>query len=105
MDELQGKFPCARRWSGISAVKARGRLRRSSKVRCKGAMRALADIPSMETDHTVTIYIEHASFPNWEGTERKSPFTLTGDEFKHTVANPTTGGANVTGEIAWKRVH
>jgi hypothetical protein len=58
-----------------------------------------------ETDHTVTFYIEHASFPNWEGTERKSPFTLTGDEFKYTVANPTTGGANVTGEVEWKRVH
>lgn len=58
-----------------------------------------------ETDHTVTFHIEHASFPNWEGTERKSPFTLTGDEFKYTVANPTTGGANVTGEVAWKRLH
>jgi hypothetical protein len=57
-----------------------------------------------ETDHTVTFYIEHASFPNWEGTERKSSFTFTGDEFKYTVAHPTTGGPNVTGEVAWKRV-
>jgi len=58
-----------------------------------------------ETDHTVTFHIEHASFPNWEGTERRSPFTLTANEFKYTVPNPTTGGANVTGEVAWKRVH
>ena len=58
-----------------------------------------------ETDHTITFHIEHASFPNWEGSERRSPFTLTADEFKYTVPTPTTGGANVTGEVAWKRVH
>jgi hypothetical protein len=57
-----------------------------------------------EVDHTVTFHIEHASFPNWEGTERKSPFTLMGDVFKYTVANPTTGGANVTGEVVWRRI-
>lgn len=56
-----------------------------------------------EADHTVTFHIEHASFPNWEGSERKSPFTLADDEFKYTVANPTTGGPNVTGEVVWKR--
>jgi hypothetical protein len=58
-----------------------------------------------ETDHTVTFHIEHATFPNWEGSERKSPFTLVDDEFKFTVAHPTTGGPNVTGEVAWKRIH
>jgi hypothetical protein len=57
-----------------------------------------------QTDHIVTFHIEHATFPNWEGTERESPFTLMGDEFKFTVAHPTTGGPNVTGEVAWKRV-
>jgi hypothetical protein len=27
------------------------------------------------------------------------------NEFKFTVAHPTTGGPNVTGEVAWKRIH
>lgn len=58
-----------------------------------------------DTDHAITFHIEHASFPNWEGTERKSTFTLTDDKFEYSVANPTTGGANVTGEVAWKRIH
>jgi Lipocalin-like domain len=58
-----------------------------------------------ETDHTVTFHIEHATFPNWEGTERISPFTLIGDEFKVIIAHPTTGGPNVTGEVVWKRIH
>lgn len=58
-----------------------------------------------EVNHTVTFHVERALFPNWEGTDLTSPFTITGDEFKYTVAHPTTGGPNVTGEVAWKRVH
>jgi hypothetical protein len=52
---------------------------------------------------TITFYINHASFPNWEGTQQKRPFTLIGDVLKYTVPAPTTGGA-VTGEVAWNRV-
>jgi len=52
--------------------------------------------------------IDHASYPNWEGTEQKRPFTLTGDELRYTVPTPTTGAgaagaAGVTGEVVWKR--
>jgi hypothetical protein len=52
---------------------------------------------------TITFYIDHASFPNWEGTQQKRPFTFIGNIFKYTVPAPTTGGA-VTGEVEWKRV-
>lgn len=52
---------------------------------------------------TVTFNIQHASFPNWEGTQQKRPFTLMGNVFKYTVPAPTTGGA-VTGEVVWRKV-
>lgn len=52
---------------------------------------------------TITFYINHASFPNWEGTQQKRPFTFVGNIFKYIVPAPTTGGA-VTGEVEWKRV-
>jgi hypothetical protein len=52
---------------------------------------------------TITFYIEHASYPNWEGTEQKRLFTLTNDELKYTVPTPTTG-AGATGEVVWKRI-
>ncbi|PTL85725.1 lipocalin-like domain-containing protein [Vitiosangium sp. GDMCC 1.1324] len=55
-----------------------------------------------EAERTVTFHIEHAFFPNWEGTEQKRTFTLTGDELKYTVPTPTTGGT-ATGEVVWKR--
>ena len=57
-----------------------------------------------ELNHTVTLHVEHATFSNWEGTEQTLPFTLAGDEFKFIVPHPTTGGPNVTGEVAWKRL-
>lgn len=56
-----------------------------------------------ETAHTITFSIEHASFPNWEGTVQKRTFTLVGDDLKYTVPTPTTGVA-ATGEVVWRRV-
>jgi len=55
-----------------------------------------------EAERTITFRIEHASFPNWEGTEQKRSFTLAGDHLKYTVRAPTTGGGAV-GEVEWKR--
>ena len=52
---------------------------------------------------TITFRIEHASFPNWEGTEQKRAFTLVGDHLKYTVPVPTTGDGAV-GEVEWRRV-
>ncbi len=53
--------------------------------------------------HSVTFRIEHALFPNWEGTEQKRSFTLVGDRLKYTVPTPTTGQAAI-GEVEWKRL-
>ena len=57
-----------------------------------------------ETSHTIVFHIEHASFPNWEGTEQKRTFTLAGDELTYSVPTPTTGGT-ATGEVRWKRLY
>lgn len=55
-----------------------------------------------DAGHTITFQIEHASFPNWEGTEQKRSFTRTGDELRYTVPVTTTGNG-VTGEVRWRR--
>jgi hypothetical protein len=55
-----------------------------------------------ETDRTVTFFIDHASFANWEGTQQKRSFTLAADHLKYTVPVPTSGGA-ATGEVEWER--
>lgn len=55
-----------------------------------------------EAGHRITFQIEHASFPNWEGTEQTRSFTLNGDELRYTVRTTTTGGAEIA-EVTWKR--
>ncbi|WP_217441674.1 lipocalin-like domain-containing protein [Myxococcus sp. CA039A] len=56
-----------------------------------------------EVERTVTFHIDHASFPNWEGTQQRRTFTLTGDELKYIVPAPTTGGTGAVGEVKWRR--
>jgi hypothetical protein len=53
--------------------------------------------------HTITFYISHASFPNWDGTKQVRPFVFDGRILKYTVPAPTTGGA-VTGEVVWEQI-
>lgn len=53
--------------------------------------------------HTITFRIEHASFPNWDGTVQVRRFTLTGDRLTYTVPRPTTD-RSATGEVVWQRL-
>jgi hypothetical protein len=55
-----------------------------------------------DIDRTIVFYIEHASFPNWEGTEQMRSFSVIGDHLKYTMPTPTSGGSAV-GEVEWKR--
>jgi len=54
-----------------------------------------------DTDHTITFRIEHASFPNWEGTEQKRSYKIEDGRLKYIVPTPTTG-AGAIGEVEWK---
>jgi hypothetical protein len=53
-----------------------------------------------EADKTITFHIETSTFPNWNGTEQKRPFTLKGDELKWTTPGASSGG---TAEVVLKR--
>lgn len=57
---------------------------------------------TVSDDKTITFHIEHASFPNWEGTEQQRTFTLVDDVLTYTVPAPTTGTASI-GEVQWRR--
>jgi hypothetical protein len=60
---------------------------------------------AVNADHTVTFYVEHATYSNWERKPQILPFQI--DESKNIkfiVPAPTTGGPGVIGEVTWKRV-
>jgi hypothetical protein len=52
-------------------------------------------------DRIILFQIDHATYTNWEGTEQKRSFTLTGDELKYSVPNPSATGANPV--VIWRR--
>ena len=54
------------------------------------------------------VHIEHASFPNWDGRDSTSSFTIKsgekGDELTYTVGAPSSGaGEGAKGEVVWRR--
>lgn len=55
-----------------------------------------------QVERTITFSIEHASFPNWEGTQQKRSFRVAGDRLTYTVPVPTTGPGAI-GEVEWRR--
>ena len=55
-----------------------------------------------QQQRTITFRIEHASFPNWEGTTQERKFSVVGDRLRYTVPVPTSG-EGATGEVEWRR--
>ncbi len=53
-----------------------------------------------EADRTITFHIETSTFPNWNGTEQKRPFTLDGEHL--TWRTPASSGGGVA-EVVLKR--
>jgi len=51
--------------------------------------------------HTLTLHIEGATYPNWEGTTQVRKYELDGDLLSYKVAPRTNGDVPVSG---WKRL-
>ena len=53
-----------------------------------------------ETDKTITFRIETSTFPNWNGTSQKRPFSIAGDELRWVTPSASSGGS---AEVVLKR--
>ncbi len=56
---------------------------------------------SVEGDKIV-FNVEHATFPNWDGTSSKRPFKISGDEMSFFVPS-ASAGAGSSSVVNWKR--
>jgi hypothetical protein len=54
-----------------------------------------------DADKTITFRIETSTHPNWDSTEQKRSFTISGDELKYVGISAVVGGASAT--LTWKR--
>src|SRR5260370_2336995 len=53
-----------------------------------------------EADKSFTFRIDSATFQNWDKTDQKRSFVMTGDELKYALPAGSAGG---TGAVTWKR--
>jgi hypothetical protein len=71
-----------------------------NKATAQGAFTYFGTYTVSEPEHTISIYVVGSSFPNWNGTNQKRTFAVSGDELKLTNPVASTGG---TTEVVWKR--
>jgi hypothetical protein len=59
----------------------------------QGSIAHLGRYEVNEADGTITFHIQTSTFPNWNGTDQKRPFTLAGDRL--TWRTPASSGGGV----------
>ena len=72
-----------------------------NKAVVQGSLAFFGTYSMSETDKTYTQHVESCTFPNWNGTERKYSFDISGDELSTVLSAPSTGTG--TAYAVWKR--
>ena len=72
-----------------------------NKVIVEGSLSHFGKYTVDEKDKTFTFHVETSTFPNWDGTTQKRPFTVSGDELKYVTPASSGGGRS---DLVWKRV-
>ena len=72
-----------------------------NKAVVQGSIAYFGTVTADEADKTYTQHIEVCSFPNWIGTDRKSTYTINGDELIATTSASSVGVGTV--RVVYKR--
>jgi hypothetical protein len=51
---------------------------------------------------TITFNVQHAFYPNWEGTVQVRSYTLEDNTLSYVVTHTTNGGS-ITAKVVWKK--
>ena len=71
-----------------------------NKAIVQGSLAYFGTYTVTEADKTINLRIETSTFPNWNGTDQKRTYTLSGDEL--TIINAQASGGG-TAQVVWKR--
>src|ERR1700749_4589862 len=75
-----------------------------NKAIVQGSLAYFGTYAVSEPDKTITTHIESSTFPNWNGTDRKTSFNISGHELStHVVTGPLTSIGTGTAYVVWKR--
>ena len=72
-----------------------------NKAAVQGSIAHFGSYTVDEARKTISFHIETSTFPNWNGTDQKRPFSITGDELTWKTPASTGGG---TAEVVLRRV-
>jgi hypothetical protein len=72
-----------------------------NKAVVQGSIAFFGTVTANEADKTYTQHIEVCTFPNWIGVERKSTYTINGDELIATTSGSSAGEGTV--RVVYKR--
>jgi hypothetical protein len=103
MVDANGRYVIAIARAGLPKVASNNRTTATpeeNKAIVQGSITHFGTLSVNAADQTITFKIETATFPNFDGTEQKRPFTLTGDDLTYTVPAASGGGTATT---VWKR--
>jgi hypothetical protein len=101
--DTNGRYVLAIARAGLPKVASNNRTTATpeeNKAIVQGSITHFGTLSVNAADKTITFKIETSTFPNWDGTEQKRPFTVTGDELQYTVPAASGGGTATT---VWKR--
>ena len=101
--DANGRYVLAVARAGLPKVASNNRTTATpeeNKAIVGGSLTHFGTLSVNAADKTFTFKIETATFPNWDGTEQKRVFTVTGDELQYTVPAASGGG---TATVVWKR--
>lgn len=75
-----------------------------NKAIVQGSLASFGTYSVNETDKTYTQHVESCTFPNWNGTDQKYSFDISGDELSiQVVSGPLTSIGTGTAYVVWKR--
>jgi Lipocalin-like domain len=75
-----------------------------NKAIVQGSLAYFGSYSVSETDKIITSHVESSTFPNWNGTERKTSFNISRDELSTTVVSgPLTSIGTGRSYLVWKR--
>jgi Lipocalin-like domain len=101
--DANGRYVLAIVRAGLPKVASNNRTTATpeeNKAIVEGSITHFGTLSVNAADKAFTFKVETATFPNWDGTEQKRPFIVTGDELQYTVAAASGGG---TATVVWKR--
>ena len=101
--DANGRYVIAIARAGLPKVASNNRTTATpeeNKAVVGGSIAHFGTLSVNAADKTITLKIETATFPNWDGTEQKRAFTLTGDKLQWMVPAASGGGTSTT---VWER--